>query len=88
LVIGQRAPDSFEDRQRGPGFDQHGFHATRTIDYYLIMEGGPVILNLDEESVELHAGDIVVQQATQHSWRHVGPKPTRILVVLSRIDGD
>lgn len=59
-------------------------HRTETIDYAVVLEG-ELTLVLDEEDVELKAGDVVIQRGTNHSWRNRSDKPCRILFVL--IDG-
>jgi hypothetical protein len=70
--------------QRIEGLDERGFHTTRTVDYDLILEG-PLILDLDEGSVELATGDVVVQQATRHAWRNPGKRPAKLLAVLTTL---
>ena len=37
---------------------------------------------LDEGEIHLKAGDVVVQQATNHAWLNRGTKPCRVAVVL------
>ena len=56
-------------------------HATETIDYALIMSG-QIDMMLDGETVTLKAGDVVVQQATNHAWINHGPDICRIAFVL------
>jgi mannose-6-phosphate isomerase-like protein (cupin superfamily) len=62
----------------------HGMHRTRTIDYAIIMSG-EIDMLLDDTEVHLKAGDILVQQATNHAWVNRGKEPCRICFVL--IDG-
>jgi mannose-6-phosphate isomerase-like protein (cupin superfamily) len=62
--------------------DDRGFHTTKTIDYCYVIDG-PLMLDMDTESVELGAGDVVVQQATRHAWRNPGAVPVRFLAVLT-----
>jgi mannose-6-phosphate isomerase-like protein (cupin superfamily) len=59
-------------------------HRTETVDYAVILEG-ELTLVLDEEDVELKAGDVVIQRGTSHAWRNKSDKPCRILFVL--LDG-
>jgi mannose-6-phosphate isomerase-like protein (cupin superfamily) len=66
------------------GLDEHGFHTTRTVDYDLVMQGRLVLI-LDEGSVELQQGDLVIQQATRHAWRNPGPGPAKLLAVLTTL---
>ena len=42
-------------------------HRTRTIDYAIILSG-EIDMLLDDTEVHLKAGDILVQQATNHAW--------------------
>lgn len=59
-------------------------HRTETIDYAVILEGALTLL-LDDQDVELKAGDVIIQRGTNHSWRNRSEKPCRILFVL--VDG-
>ena len=61
-----------------------GMHRTRTIDYAIILSG-EIDMLLDDTEVHLKAGDILVQQATNHAWVNRGKEPCRICFVL--IDG-
>jgi naringenin degradation protein FdeH len=56
-------------------------HRTCTIDYAIIMEG-EIDMLLDEGEIHLEAGDVVVQQGTNHAWVNRGTKPCRIAFVL------
>ena len=58
-----------------------GVHRTRTIDYVVVLEG-EIHLLLDEAEVLLHAGDVVVQQATNHAWINRGDRPCRLAMVF------
>ncbi len=51
--------------------DNPGMHTTRTIDYAMVLSG-EMDLKLDEGEVHLRTGDLVVQQATRHSWYNRG----------------
>lgn len=59
-------------------------HRTETIDYAVILEGALTLL-LDDQDVELKAGDVIIQRGANHSWRNRSEKPCRILFVL--VDG-
>jgi len=87
-VLAQIPPEEDDRERRGaqpvPGLDERGFHTTRTVDYDLVLQG-PLILDLDEESVDLETGDLVVQQATRHAWRNPGKRPAKLLAVLTTI---
>lgn len=65
------------------GLDGDGFHRTGTLDYLVLIEGR-LVLELDEGTAELAAGDIVVQRDTNHAWRNPGNGPARCLAIISR----
>lgn len=56
-------------------------HRTRTLDYALIMSG-EIDMLLDEGEVHFKAGDVLVQQATNHAWINRGKVPCRIAFIL------
>ena len=59
-------------------------HRTRTLDYAIVMSG-EIDMLVDEGEVHLKAGDVVVQQATNHAWVNRGTQPCRIAFIL--LDG-
>lgn len=59
-------------------------HRTETIDYVIVL-AGEVDMDLDNSTVKVRAGDVVVQRGTNHSWANRGSVPARIAIVL--IDG-
>ena len=56
-------------------------HRTRSLDYAIIMSG-EIDMLLDDSVVHLKAGDVVVQQATNHAWVNRGKEPCRVAFVL------
>lgn len=56
-------------------------HRTRSLDYAVILSG-EIDMMLDDKSVHLKQGDVIVQQATNHAWINRGSQPCRILFVL------
>src|SRR5262249_46249122 len=56
-------------------------HRTRTVDYAIIMSG-EIDMMLDDSVVHLKAGDVVVQQATNHAWINHGTVPCRVAFIL------
>jgi hypothetical protein len=56
-------------------------HRTRTIDYVVVLEG-QIHLLLDQAEVRLSAGDVVVQQGTNHAWFNRGPGRCRLAMVF------
>jgi naringenin degradation protein FdeH len=56
-------------------------HRTRTIDYAIIM-AGEIDMLLDDSEIHLKAGDVLIQQGTNHAWVNRGTEPCRIAFVL------
>ena len=56
-------------------------HRTRTVDYAIVMSG-EIDMMLDDKTVHLKPGDVVIQQATNHAWLNHGTEPCRIVFVL------
>ena len=56
-------------------------HRTRTVDYAVIMSG-EIDMMLDDAVVHLKAGDVVIQQATNHAWVNKSKEPVRVLFVM------
>ena len=67
--------DAFDDE------DNPGMHTTRTIDYGIVLSG-EIDLELDEGTVHLKSGDVVVQRGTRHAWHNPGPKPCTMAFIL------
>ena len=59
----------------------HGMHRTRSIDYAIVLEG-EIDMLLDDGEVHLQAGDVLVQQGTNHAWVNRSSAPCRIAFVL------
>ena len=56
-------------------------HRTDTIDYVAVMLGEMDML-LDDSTVHLRAGDVLVQRGTWHGWANNGDRACRFAVVL------
>ena len=56
-------------------------HRTRTLDYAIILSG-EIDMLLDESEIHLKAGDVLVQQGTNHAWVNRGTEMCRIAFVL------
>lgn len=64
---------------------RHAFmHRTASVDYVIVMTG-EIDMLLDDTEVHLKAGDIMIQQGTNHAWVNRGHEVCRIAFVL--IDG-
>jgi mannose-6-phosphate isomerase-like protein (cupin superfamily) len=74
-VVGDTAP------ARGLPVKHPLMHRTRTVDYAIVMSG-EIDMMLDDTVVHVKAGDVVIQQATNHAWINRGTQPCRIVFVL------
>ena len=74
-VVGDHAPS------RGHPVTHPFMHRTRTVDYAIIMSG-EIDMMLDDSVVHVKAGDVVIQQATNHAWINRSTQPCRVLFVL------
>jgi mannose-6-phosphate isomerase-like protein (cupin superfamily) len=64
------------------GYARHAnTHRTRTIDYAIVLDG-EIDMLLDDAEIHVKAGDVLVQQATNHAWVNNGSKPCRIAFIL------
>jgi len=65
---------------------RHPFtHRTKSVDYAFVLEG-EIDMLLDDSEVHMKAGDIMVQQGTNHAWVNNSDKVCRMAFVL--IDAD
>lgn len=55
-------------------------HRTKTIDFAVVLSG-EIEMVLDDSSVFLKAGDVIVQQETNHAWVNRGTEICRIAFV-------
>jgi len=63
-----------------PGNHPH-MHRTETINYVIVIEG-EVEMDMDDSTVKLKAGDIMVQRGTNHAWANRSNKRARVAFVL------
>jgi quercetin dioxygenase-like cupin family protein len=73
---GHESSSTFARNKRHPFM-----HRTETFDYAVVLEGEITML-LDEDEVQLKAGDVVIQRGTNHAWSNRSGKPVRMLYVL------
>ncbi|AYB35254.1 cupin domain-containing protein [Chryseolinea soli] len=59
-------------------------HRTQTVDYGIVLEG-EITMVLDRGETTLKAGDVIVQNGTNHAWANRSGKICRMAFVL--IDG-
>jgi quercetin dioxygenase-like cupin family protein len=63
-----------------PGNHPH-MHRTETVDYVIVIDG-EIEMDMDDSTVKLKAGDIMVQRGTNHAWANRSAKPARVAFVL------
>jgi quercetin dioxygenase-like cupin family protein len=63
-----------------PGNDRF-MHRTESLDYVIVIEG-EIEMDMDDSTVKLKAGDILVQRGTNHAWANRSDKPARVAFVL------
>jgi len=56
-------------------------HRTDSIDYIVVISG-EIDMELDDSTVHLAAGDVMVQRGTIHNWVNRGTAPCVLAVVL------
>ena len=56
-------------------------HRTDSIDYIVCMSG-EIDMELDDTTVHLRAGDVMVQRGTIHNWINRGTEPCVLAVIL------
>jgi quercetin dioxygenase-like cupin family protein len=56
-------------------------HRTDSIDYAVVMSG-EIDMELDDSTVHLKAGDVLVQRGTIHNWVNRGSAPCVIAFIL------
>jgi uncharacterized cupin superfamily protein len=56
-------------------------HRTETIDYVIVISG-EIDMDMDDSTVHLRAGDVMVQRGTNHAWVNRGTAPARVAFVL------
>ena len=66
-----------------PGNHPH-MHRTETVDYVIVIDG-EIEMDMDDSTVKLKAGDILVQRGTNHAWANRSGKNARVAFVL--VDG-
>jgi naringenin degradation protein FdeH len=56
-------------------------HRTETIDYVIVLEG-EIEMDMDNSTVKMKAGDVMVQRGTNHAWANRSDKRARVAFVL------
>ena len=63
-----------------PGAPSH-MHRTESIDYVICISGR-IDMDMDDSTVTMEAGDVMVQRGTNHSWVNRYDAPARVAFVL------
>ena len=66
-----------------PGNAPH-MHRTETVDYVIVIEG-EIAMDMDDSTVKLKQGDILIQRGTNHAWANRSNQRARVAFVL--VDG-
>jgi quercetin dioxygenase-like cupin family protein len=56
-------------------------HRTETIDYVMVL-AGEIDMDMNDSTVTLRAGDVMVQRGTNHAWANRGTERARVAFVL------
>jgi len=56
-------------------------HRTETIDYVIVLSG-QIEMDMDDSTVTLEAGDVMVQRGTNHAWANRSNERARVAFVL------
>ena len=56
-------------------------HRTETTDYVIVLEG-EIEMDMDDSTVKMKAGDVMVQRGTHHAWANRSDKRARLAFVL------
>ena len=82
-ILGTAPPENgtrFIVMEFAPGIASE-MHRTETIDYIAVLDG-EIDMDMDDSTVKLRAGDIMVQRGTHHAWVNRGAVPARLAIVL------
>jgi quercetin dioxygenase-like cupin family protein len=64
-----------------PPGNEPRMHRTETVDYVIVL-AGEVEMDMDDSTVKLKAGDVMVQRGTNHAWANRSDKRARVAFVL------
>jgi len=56
-------------------------HRTESIDYVIVLDG-EIDMDLDDSTVTMRAGDVMIQRGTNHAWVNRSDAPARVAFVL------
>ena len=82
-ILGTAPPENgsrFIVMEFAPGVASE-MHRTETIDYIVVLSG-EIDMDMDDSTVKLSAGDVMVQRGTNHAWANRSSKTARVAFVL------
>ena len=82
-ILGTAPPENgsrFIVMEFAPGIASE-MHRTETIDYIAVLDG-EIDMDMDDSTVTLRAGDVMVQRGTNHAWVNRSKEPARLAIVL------
>jgi len=82
-ILGTAPPENgsrFIVMEFAPGIASE-MHRTETIDYIAVLDG-EIDMDMDDSTVKLRSGDVMVQRGTHHAWVNRGSAPARLVIVL------
>ena len=82
-ILGTAPPENgtrFIVMEFAPGIASE-MHRTETIDYIAVLDG-EIDMDMDDSTVKLRAGDVMVQRGTNHAWVNRSAAPARLAIVL------
>jgi quercetin dioxygenase-like cupin family protein len=56
-------------------------HRTESLDYVIVLEG-EIDMDIDDETVRMKAGDVLVQRGTNHAWCNRSDAAARVAFIL------
>jgi mannose-6-phosphate isomerase-like protein (cupin superfamily) len=68
-----------------PAGNSGTMHRTETLDYVIVLSG-EIDMVMDDSTVHLAAGDVMIQRGTNHAWFNRGTEDARLAFVL--VDGE
>ena len=64
-----------------PPDNEPRMHRTETVDYVIVLEG-EIEMDMDDSTVKMKAGDVMVQRGTNHAWANRSNRRARVAFVL------
>jgi quercetin dioxygenase-like cupin family protein len=64
-----------------PPGNSPAMHRTDTIDYVIVLSG-EIEMDMDDSTVKLKAGDVMVQRGTNHAWANRSKERARVAFIL------